>query len=89
MMTIDEIATAGLEKLTDELAAAGWDSTMTDRRDAQQAVARLINEAGALHLWDSETGELVADVVSDEDAAESAVTPEGHILVDGRKCYVA
>jgi len=84
MMTFDEIATAEIETLTSELAAAGWDSAQKDVRDARQAVARLLNDTGDLRLYDSDTGDLVTSEVSDDMAAESCLTPEGHILVDTR-----
>ena len=42
MITFDQIATATLDQLTDELGAAGWDSTQTELRDARDAVARLL-----------------------------------------------
>jgi len=44
MMTFAQISTATLDQLTDELAAAGWDSTQTDIHDAREAVARLLCE---------------------------------------------
>ncbi len=88
-MNFSEIATADLDALTTELAAAGWDSTQTAEYDAKQAVARLRNEVGDLRLYDSETGDLITSEVSDDQAAESCLTPEGHILIDSRRVYVA
>lgn len=89
MMTLAQVKTATLDELTDELAAACWDSTQTNLIDARDAVARLLNELGDLRLYDSETGELITSTVTDDQAAESAQTIEGHITVDGRKCYVS
>jgi hypothetical protein len=89
MMLFTNIASATLDALTDELAAACWDSTQTSVIDARDAVARLLNTYGDLRLYDSETGELITSSVTDDQAAESAQSVEGHILVDGRKCYVA
>lgn len=43
-MNFDEIATASLDALTDELAAAGWDSTQTDIGEAREAVTNLLLE---------------------------------------------
>jgi hypothetical protein len=88
MMTFAQISSATLDQLTDELAAAGWDSTQTDICDARDAVARLLNETAGLRLYDSETNEPIGDATDDQ-AAESARSIEGHILVDNRKCYVA
>ncbi len=88
MMNFSEIANATLEKLTDELAAGGYDSTQTDLSDARSAVACLLNECGDLRLYDSNTGELITSTVENGQAKESAQTTEGHIIVDGRKCYV-
>jgi hypothetical protein len=42
MMTFDQIATATLEQLTDELAAAGWDSCEDSIESARHSVARLL-----------------------------------------------
>lgn len=89
MIHFSQISTASIETLTDELAAAGWDSTQNDIREARSAVARLLNEVDDLRLYDSESGELITSTVDNDQAAESAQTPEGHILVDGRRCYVA
>ena len=64
MMTYDQIATATLEQLTDELAAAGWDSTQTDIRDAREAVRCLLLEMSGVPSFrfatDSETGTIEA-----------------------------
>jgi hypothetical protein len=45
MMTFDQIADATLEQLTDELAAAGWDSCETQIDLARMSVARLLVES--------------------------------------------
>ena len=47
-MKFNEIATATLDQLTDELAAAGWDSTQTEIGEAREAVANLLLEQGDL-----------------------------------------
>jgi hypothetical protein len=47
MMKLNEVSTATLEQLADELAAAGWDSTQTRIEDAREAVRNLI---GVLRL---------------------------------------
>jgi len=45
-MTRNEIETASLDQLTDELAAAGWDSTQTELTAAREAVTALFDELG-------------------------------------------
>jgi len=89
MMNYADVSTATLDELTDELAAAGRDSTLTDVYDARRAVACLLNDLGDLRLYDSETGDLVTSEVSDEMAAESCLTAEGHFQIGGRRVYVA
>jgi len=89
MISYSEIATADLDTLTTELGAAGRDSTQTEVADAREAVACLLNDIGDLRLYDSETGELIRSTVTDDEAVVSAQTPEGHIIIDDRKCYVA
>ena len=86
-MYYNDIHAATLEELTDELAAAGWDSTQTRLSDARDAVARLHNSTIGLELVDAETGETIRKATDDE-AAESASSVEGFILVGDRKCCV-
>lgn len=89
MMTFDKIATATIDQLTDELSAAGWDSTQTDVQSSRDAVARLLHEtAGPFDLRDSETNDDIRDATADEAAESACAGPEGHILVNGRRCYV-
>jgi hypothetical protein len=92
MATLFDIAVhadATLEQLTDELAAAGWDSCETSIDSARESVARLLNSAVGLTLYDSETARFIRPA-TDAEAAESAnAGHEGHIMADGRKCYVA
>lgn len=89
MMKLSQVATASLEALTDELAAAGWDSTQTDIYAARDAVARLLHETvGPFDLRDSETNDGIRAATADETAQSCNAGPEGHILVDGRRCYV-
>ena len=90
MMTFDKIATATIDQLTDELAAAGWDSTQTEIYAARDAVARLLHETvGPFDLRDSETNDDIREATADEAAESVNAGPEGHILVDGKRCYVA
>jgi hypothetical protein len=90
MIHYTEIANATLDQLTDELAAAGWDSTQTEIGDAREAVARLLHETvGPFDLQDSETDEVIRAATADEAAESANAGAEGHILIDGRRCYVA
>ena len=90
-MMIDyvDVALASLGTLNNELAAAGRESTHTCVEAARRAVACLLNDLGDLRLYDSETGDLVTSEVSDEMAAESCLTAEGHFQIGGRRVYVA
>jgi hypothetical protein len=89
MMHLDEIATATLEQLTAELAAAGCDSTQTEISDAREAVARLLHEfVGPFDLMDSETNEPIRTATVNELVESANAGAEGHILVNGRRCYV-
>ena len=45
MIHFTDIRNASLDTLTDELAAAGWDSTQTDICAAREAVVRLLCES--------------------------------------------
>lgn len=90
MMTLDQVATATIDKLTDELAAACWDSSFAEIHEAREAAARLLYQyCGDFELCDSETNEVIRPATEDETVASVLVGPEGHILVDGRRCYVA
>jgi hypothetical protein len=88
MIHYTEISTATLDRLTDELAAAGWDSDETSLHAARESVARLLNSTVGLDLIDSETGEVIRKATDDEAAESANAGAEGHILVDGRRCYV-
>ena len=90
-MNFSQIATASLDELNDELAAAGWESRISSRPDARCAVARLLHETfGPFDLRDSETNENIRDATAAEAADCVSAGSEGHILdLDGRKCYVA
>jgi inactivated superfamily I helicase len=49
MMTIEQVQTATLDQLTDELAAAGWDSTQQTLGEAREAVLALLAEVSRLN----------------------------------------
>jgi len=90
MISFASIATASLDQLTDELGAAGWDSSQKNDRSAREAVARLAYETqGPFDLCDSETNDVLRKATEDETVGSVCAGPEGHILVAGRRCYVA
>jgi hypothetical protein len=90
MMTIDQVATATLDQLTDELAAAGWDSEEQQLRIARESVAKLIySTQGPFFLIDSELGENLGQATEAEFLESVLAGPEGHIMFNGLRCYVA
>lgn len=89
MMTFNELQTASLDQLTDELAAAGWDSTQADVYEARDAVARLICEMRGLTLHDYRSGDVIRPATDDEAGESINAGDEGVITVDGQRCYVA
>ena len=89
MICYNEIRTLTLDQITDELAAAGWDSTQTEIYAARAAMARLVCVTQGCVLVGSETGDTIRAATDDEAASSINAGAEGHIIVDGRKCYVA
>jgi len=88
MLTLTQVSVADLDTLTDELAAAGWDSTQTEVRGAREAVVRLLCEvAGPFDLCD-ESGETIRKATTEEVIESVLAGPEGWINVDGIRCYV-
>ena len=58
--------------------------------DAREAAARCLHEMwGPFDLHDSETNEVIREATADETVESVLSGPEGHILADGRRCYVA
>ena len=89
MMTLAQVSTATLDQLTDELAAAGWDSTQTDVHDAREAVVRLMHETcGPFDLHD-ETNDVIGEATVEQAVASVLAGPEGWINSRGTCCYVA
>jgi len=88
MMTLTQVSVADLDTLTSELAAAGWDSTQTDVRDAREAVARLRCEVSGPFELCGEDSETIDDATVDQVIESVLAGPEGWILVDGVRCYV-
>ena len=74
MMTYNEVMTASLDQLTDELAAAGWDSTQTELLDARLAVVGLIAETQSLYA-------LLSDCTPNNGTVE-AISQDGAELID-------
>lgn len=67
MMTYNEALIATLDQLTDELAAAGWDSTQQTRGEAFAAVVALIAETSPNSLPAAyHTGFAAAEAGDDE-----------------------
>jgi hypothetical protein len=88
MMTLDQISTATIDQLTDELAAAGWDATQTELHSAREAVARLLCEVNGSYDLRDESNELIREATTDETVESVLAGPEGWIEADGQKCYV-
>jgi hypothetical protein len=87
-MTLTQVSVADLDTLTNELSAAGWDSTQTELRDAREAVVRLLCEvAGPFDLCD-EPGDTIREATTEEVVESVLAGPEGWIDVDGVRCYV-
>jgi hypothetical protein len=88
-MTYDEIALADIDELTEQLGDAFWEDRDRDILVARETMAMLLVDEQDLCLYDSETNEEIREATVSE-AVESATTAvEGHIYVDGRRCYVA
>lgn len=86
-MTFSEITTATLDQLAQEL---GDDRYTADTiEDARKVLAIRIATFIGVDLIDSETNEVIRRASQDEAAESVAAGHEGHILVAGRKCYVA
>ncbi len=62
-------------------------ATITDAsaRELLDAVSRGV----VCDLCDSDTADVVRNATTDEAIASALAGPEGHILVDGRRCYVS
>jgi hypothetical protein len=87
-LTLDQLATATADRLTDELAAAGWDSTTRPVNELRADVARLLHEFwGPFDLTD-ERGEVIREATLGETIDSVLAGPEGWIEVDGQRCYV-
>jgi len=52
-------------------------------------LARLLSPVTSLRLYSRATGEVVSDTVTEAQAAESCIMPDGQITVDGVQVYVA
>lgn len=65
-----------------------YNSPITDLINRDN-LARLISPVSSLRLYSRATGELVSEVVTEAQAAESCIMPDGQITVDGVQVYVA
>ena len=87
-LTLATLHNANADRLTDELAAAGWDSTERPINELRADVARLLAETfGPFDLCD-EAGDAIREATPDETVESVQSGPEGWIEVDGRRCYV-
>ena len=76
MMTYPEAQNATLDQLTDELGAAGWDSTQRNRDEALAAVVNLIAETNPNSLPESYHSGFAAGEASDDNCPYLAGTFE-------------
>ena len=87
-LTLATLHNADADRLTDELAAAGLDSTERPLNELRADVARLLAETfGPFDLCD-EAGDTIREATTDETVESVQSGPEGWIEVDGRRCYV-
>jgi hypothetical protein len=87
MMTFDQIATATIDQLNAELGDQNY--TADTIADARRVLAIRIAAFVGVDLIDSETNEVIRRAECEEAAESANAGPEGHIMADGRKCYVA
>jgi len=87
MMTFDQIATATIDKLNAELGDENY--TADTIADARRVLAMRIAAFVGVDLIDNETNEVIRRAEYEEAAESANAGPEGHIMADGRKCYVA
>ena len=88
MLHFNDIATATLNELTDELIGVGIKSHYTEISEAREAMVRVYFAVHYLSLCDSETCETLRNATVEEAIESVNAGAEGHILVDGRRCYV-
>lgn len=89
MMTLTQAGQASLDELNAELGAAGHYSGNTELYDARAAIAHVLYvHSGPFDLLDSETNDVIREATYQETVDSLLASPEGHILVDGRRCYV-
>lgn len=74
-------------------AAYSWTNQGTDgdlTGEDRQALLMLedVLTGVSSDLMDSDTAEKIRDATEDEAIESALVRPEGHIMVDGRRCYV-
>lgn len=86
MMTLSKVSVATLDELTDELGAAGWDSTAKDVGQARVDVVRLLCEVlGPPKLVNIQTGEVYRTAFVYE--AVSAIENQNKITLSDGKSY--
>lgn len=87
-LTLATLHNADADRLTDELAAAGWDSTERPINELRADVARLLAETFGPFGLCNEAGDTIREATVAETVDSVQSGPEGWIEVDGRLCYV-
>lgn len=88
-LTLADLHNVDADRLTDELAAGCYDSTLRPLSELRSSVARMLAEMfGPFDLCD-ENNDVIRDATIEETVASVQSGPEGWIEVDGVRCYVA
>lgn len=87
-VNLGDIHTLNIEQLADRVSDPDRPRSPDELRRA--VVEKMYDDYGPFDLCDSETNDIIRDATLQE-TIESALFagPEGHILVDGRRCYVS
>lgn len=90
MLHISEISSATLERLNEDLAAAGRESNHTCTEEARKAYAQLLWDEFPNLFWlcDSASGAVLHKATKEQTIESALAGHEGHILVNGRRCFV-
>jgi len=88
-LTLADLHNVDADRLTDELAAGCYDSTLRPLSELRSDVARMLAEMfGPFTLYGEGGGEMRPATI-EETVASVQSGPEGWIEVDGVRCYVA
>lgn len=88
-LSLSDLHNASVARLTDELAAAGMDSTRRPINELRGDVARVLADTFGPFGLHGEDNEVIREATADETAESVMAGPEGWIVVDGIRCYVA